>query len=303
MGQPFNFDTPITEQTTLVARYQSDAPSGSYGGNWFRAIDADGVAYVPANLNDAVTFATSPSGNLLRESDGESVMVAANNIEELQLGGGWGGEAIDKHMFVMGSTYYRSGSNSTGQSNDPAYNGPFINLKRISGYAEGLAVGDNYTILSKGIGYRGTSLSNTSCIGGIDCTGLKFDQQQWLGLVKTIYPAGSSYIGYYSGLFSQFYVNYAVNNDDLASFFDGRGPYGLIQPLFAPPDTTSSTNLGLKWYGGVNEPTDKAAAHTATYTKGYGIVGEYAQQWVNTFNAIFPAQTGFTYFVRNTYLG
>lgn len=96
MAQPFDFNTPITEQTVLVARYKSTVEE-PYAGKWFRLTDQDGQRYIPASQDDAYQWAAvaNASQQFYRESDGALVTLSHKNShtsswKKIEFGSGWG---------------------------------------------------------------------------------------------------------------------------------------------------------------------------------------------------------------------
>lgn len=123
MSQPFNFNTPITENTTLVARYRCG--SAPYAGNWFRWTLSDGTQYIPLNLGEAKKIFTGVNGyttcQAINTATGEvSPLPSSSTLSLIEFGGGWDG-------FNPG----------TGTSNQ-LYIMANAKTVTITGYAEGL---------------------------------------------------------------------------------------------------------------------------------------------------------------------
>lgn len=154
MATAFNFEnTPITEQTILVARYSSDAPQDEFAGKWFRATTTDGKQYVPADATQAIKFAkagTAESYPLISVETGEESQVAPGNTQKIEFGYGWDEISYQTTMFRL------SDSNT------------FTSLRYVSGYPQGLTIDNCATFLSSATGAP-----------KLDVTGLKFDLGNW----------------------------------------------------------------------------------------------------------------------------
>lgn len=158
MGKAFDFaTTPITEQTTLVARYRSTSGGGAYGGKWFRVTTSTGQRYVPDTLESANAFSAATQVSLRNEDTGDMVSIAPADVVRLELGGGWQGVNVGGYVtrFFQVSVYFKS-------------------LKRISGYAEGLTSGGN-TSSGMFFGFTNSAQRNQA----VDFTGFKFDNNQF----------------------------------------------------------------------------------------------------------------------------
>lgn len=160
MAQPFNFNTPITENTLLIARYRCG--TAPYAGNWFRATSTNGNQYIPDSLEKAVSVAsmTLPQTkvNLINVANGRLEEVNPTTFIKIELGGGWS-------EYTQGTFFYFY-SNTT--------------IANISGYAGGLTFSDPNCIMLY-VYYTGSTAP------AIDITGFMFDEHQWDHLIK---PSG-----------------------------------------------------------------------------------------------------------------
>lgn len=168
MSQPFNFNTPITENTALVARYRCG--SAPYAGKWFRITTTDGKMYVPETLEEAEAASKIKveyrfSYSLLNIETGVKETVYANTVEKIEFGGGW--RAVTWDFFPL---YYRSSPTASNVNR----------LRYISGYPEGLSSAK--TILGIAVSY--TDTINYSAAINIDMSGFKFNNDQWPGLTR-----------------------------------------------------------------------------------------------------------------------
>lgn len=134
MSEPFNFNTPITDNTTLVARYRcGEAP---YAGKWFRMTTRDNKTYIPTTASEASTLFTKPSSGLpnytlLNVTTGNKETVSISDVGKLEFGGGWTGISAGASSARTLYLYVGTG-----------------NAIQISGYLEGLTISTSYPFIS-----------------------------------------------------------------------------------------------------------------------------------------------------------
>lgn len=148
-------------------------------------------------------------------------------------------------------------------------------------YSGGFFRGDTFTTLKRISGYANGLIFasnvnpfydiNKSTVA-VDLTGLKFDAAQFENLAKD------------TSLFRAYNHNTAP----------GAGCYGVIEPLAEPP--ASAQNYTFSAYG-------SNALNSATYTKGFGFVGQYAEAWLKSFPDLSSGSQSSNYVRRHTYLG
>lgn len=179
MAQPFDFTTPITQNTTLVARYRCG--SAPYAGKWFRATTVDNIQYIPQSLEAAeeiakIGFTTSAnSWTLINTNNGESEAISPSNVVRLEFGGGWRNMGINVFFPFQ---YYNTD-----------YGRYYKNLRYISGYPKGAAtsaVAGNSGMFKIGTNSSATDIYNI--LGAldamnIDMTGFKFDYNNFMSMI------------------------------------------------------------------------------------------------------------------------
>lgn len=214
MAQPFDFTTPITENTTLVARYRCG--SAPYAGEWFRFTMADGKQYVPQSISEAESTASScaigqtsaPAISLTNTQTGIVETINPNNIERIEFGGGWRAANIYR-FFELGN-----GSGSTASS---------LSLRYITGYPQGLSLtSTNGMFFATGVSVAFHSKLN------IDMTGFKFDYNLWQNGMCRSYSNYKALIVYSSS----------------SSSGTGGGVFGEVEPLFESGTTYSNAFAG-----------------------------------------------------------
>lgn len=248
MAQPFDFNTPITKNTVLVARYKAD--TSPYAGQWFRVTTSDGKRYVPESLEQAEAAASTPitvsnTVTLLDVETGSTATILNNNIVKFEFGGGW--RTLNSDFFAL-------------QYNDSTH---VCNIRTITGYPEGLAPAQDsnafFAIPNGSMSWRYNDLN-------IDVTGFKFDANIYNYMMY--YYSGTSRM--YGGIFGTFY------SSGFEGLIGGGGIYGVVEPLVP----TSSVSIDA-----YRKAAMFAGPHVGSlnYTKGIGFAGEYAQQWASAF--------------------
>lgn len=151
--------------------------------------------------------------------------------------------------------------NSTSFFAATAYSG----VVALSGYAEGL----NFTA-SSAVPFKSVNFHLA-----LNLNGLKFDSYLFGFFTKNM------------GLF----CTYTESNDS------GAGIFGIVEPLEAPSDPTTSSNYIFSAYG-------KYAHLSPTFLNGIGFVGDYAQEWLKAYPTLTSGAISQSSTVRrNTFLG
>lgn len=159
MSQPFDFtNTPITENTILVARYKSANENESvYGGDWCRMTTNNNhklVFQTESQAGQALTAgAASDSIIGIDEATGNSYTTLAQNIISVEFGGGWTTKITtgSVHGAVLPFLVYTT-------------------LGRITGYPQGMDC---------------TYFGQYSNLHSVDITGFKFDEILYNAIIAT----------------------------------------------------------------------------------------------------------------------
>lgn len=266
MSQPFNFNTPITENTTLVARYRCG--SAPYAGKWFRATTTDGKQYVPTSIEEAENAAavgfpylqtstnhSKTPWHLVNVGTGLHEDLWPSDVVKLEFGGGWRSGMVTKSFFTI--------KNISSYSTTPAC----TNLRYITGYPEGI-MSDYYILPLSGSGFSGNEASEN--MGklhqnlNIDLTGFRFDKNMWSKMINV----STSTSGTDGSLFTPCYYGSSSYQITL-----GGGVFGDVEPLFSPAEITMSEYVSRSLFGCLS-PTG------LNYTKGIGFSGQYASEWL-----------------------
>lgn len=282
MSQPFNFNTPINQNTTLVARYRCG--SAPYAGKWFRATTTNGKQYVPTSIEEAESAAgvgfpylqTSTNHSrspwhLVNVGTGLHEDVWPSDVVKLEFGGGWRSGMAGQSFFEI--------QNDSFHSKTPAC----TNLRYITGYPEGI-VPDHYILPLYGSGFSGNEASAE--MGklhqnlNIDLTGFRFDKNMWSKMID----AGTSTSDTWGTLFTPCYYGSSSYQITLEG-----GVFGDVEPLFSPSEVTMSEYVSRSLFGCLS-PTG------LNYTKGIGFSGQYASEWLEK----VPSRAGLL--SRTTYL-
>lgn len=250
MAAPFDFsNTPITEQTTLVARYRSTTGGGAYGGKWFRLTTNDGKQYVPQDYTTAYKWMTTSSAShkpqLLNQTTGELETAQTDNIIMVEFGGGWetltGSDVIEFFSLLVGTV-------------TPVY----PKLARLTGYPQGLRFETTGTGSRASIfGRIDTGEYFDYAIPSLDCTGFTIDEDLWT--VTKNEPEDSLFLRY-SG--------------------PSGGPFGEIKVI---GDLAKLPGVKTPFSAYVTKST---ISSVKTYTKGFGFVGPYSEAMVARYPSI-----------------
>lgn len=279
MSKPFDFNTPITENTTLVARYKAnDTP---YAGKWFRATTKNGNRYIPTSLDEANSAAgigfpyhtvnttnSTSRWHLVNVDTAQYEDIYPSDVVKLELGGGWGTLQYGNFFPIQNASTY---------STTPAC----TNLRYITGYPEGIAPAYYIFALSPLSLSAGSDYGKFHANLNIDVSGLKFDQSMYNKMFTTLYSTTTTG----TTIFNPCY--YTTSSYGITS---KGGIYGTVEPLF---DISSVTVADSTLYSAFGSATDTSL----NYTQGIGFVGQYAQGWADK----FQTRNGSLY--RTTYLG
>lgn len=247
MAQPFDFTTPITENTTLVARYRcGEAP---YAGKWFRYTMTDGTQYVPDTLENAMAVANveiGPRGktfSLINVSTGEVEVGNPQQIKKIELGGGWGD--FSGNMFPLNL--------------DSTASNTVINLRNVTGTPSGL----NMTGSQSNGFFLGIGTSSMWSRINIDLTGLKIINLQMFNSMTRLYTTTGQYT-----VFS--WARAGTSATQVA------GIYGIVEPIFSASMLPSDSSL-------INSFMSGRSSNSLNYSTGIGFMGQYAQEWLSKF--------------------
>lgn len=280
MSKQFDFNTPITENTTLVARYKAnDTP---YAGKWFRATTKNGNRYIPTSLDEANSAAgigfpyhtvnttnSTSQWHLVNVDTAQYEDIYPSDVVKLELGGGWGEIKYGNFFPIQNASTY---------STTPAC----TNLRCITGYPEGVYPAYYIFALNPLSLDAGSKYGQFHSSLNIDMSGFKFDQNMYSKMIISNISSNTT-IG--TTIFNPCYYTsstYGVTNSG--------GIYGNIEPLFDVSAVSTPDAVKYSAFGSLSP-------NCLNYTKGIGFVGQYAQGWANK----FQTRNGSLY--RTTYLG